>query len=350
MKHIILLLMLTCAIGNASAQTFSTELLKQAESGDAASQAGLGICYFLGRGVSRDNEQAEKWLRKAAYQDEPRGYYYLGACYFTGRGVEKDYDKAAGWYMLAAKSNKGKGMLAGNAQFALGDCYSLGGPSLEADPIQAAKWYKAAAENGHPGAQNQIAAYYHYGVMGEKDEVQAVKWWTKAADQGVTEAQRRLAYAYFNGSGGLTENNSKAMELLIATATKGNVWSQYDLGEIYLGESAIDDIPQNYKEAVKWFKLSADQGNTFAQGYMGDCYYKGLGVEKNYSEAVKWYRKAATDAEFPIGSAMRQLSICYRYGRGVPQDEAIANEWSKKAAEKGNDDAKQLQKMMEKMK
>lgn len=30
-----------------------------------------------------------------------------------------------------------------------------------------------------------------------------------------------------------------------------------------------------------------------AQNELGDCYYYGLGVEQNYEEAVKWYRKSA---------------------------------------------------------
>ena len=34
-----------------------------------------------------------------------------------------------------------------------------------------------------------------------------------------------------------------------------------------------------------------------AQHNLGNCYYKGDGVEQNYEEAVKWYRNAAKQGD-----------------------------------------------------
>jgi TPR repeat protein len=52
-------------------------------------------------------------------------------------------------------------------------------------------------------------------------------------------------------------------------------------------------VPQNYAEAVKWFRLAADQGNLDAQLNLGRKYTFGVGVPQNHAEAFKWFRLAA---------------------------------------------------------
>jgi FOG: TPR repeat, SEL1 subfamily len=53
----------------------------------------------------------------------------------------------------------------------------------------------------------------------------------------------------------------------------------------------------NYREAVKWFRLAAEQGDAKAQYNLGWCYYNGQGVTKNYKETVKWYTLAAQQGD-----------------------------------------------------
>ena len=50
---------------------------------------------------------------------------------------------------------------------------------------------------------------------------------------------------------------------------------------------------KDYKEAVKWFRLSAEQGNEKAQFYLGAMYDEGKGVPQDYKEAVRLYRLSA---------------------------------------------------------
>ena len=66
-------------------------------------------------------------------------------------------------------------------------------------------------------------------------------------------------------------------------------------------------------------------------------YEKGHGVPQDYSQAVAWFRKAAEQGN---DVAQYNLGEMYREGRGVPQDEGEATTWYKKAAEQGNEDAK----------
>jgi uncharacterized protein len=66
-------------------------------------------------------------------------------------------------------------------------------------------------------------------------------------------------------------------------------------------------VPQDYGEAVKWFRKAADQGNPFAQIKLAEMYSDGRGVPQDYGEAVKWFRKAAdqgnADAQMASGRA-----------------------------------------------
>jgi TPR repeat protein len=52
-------------------------------------------------------------------------------------------------------------------------------------------------------------------------------------------------------------------------------------------------ILQDMTLAVKYFSLSAQQGQISAQYHLALCYEKGMGVQENLQEALHWYEKAA---------------------------------------------------------
>ena len=52
-------------------------------------------------------------------------------------------------------------------------------------------------------------------------------------------------------------------------------------------------VPQDYKTAVKWYRLAAKQGYALAQTNLGVMYANGQGVPQDYKTAVKWYTLAA---------------------------------------------------------
>jgi TPR repeat protein len=61
----------------------------RAEKGDAASQFNLGMLYVSGKGVSKDEAEAVRWLRKAAEQDYAEAQFNLGNHYHKGEGVAR---------------------------------------------------------------------------------------------------------------------------------------------------------------------------------------------------------------------------------------------------------------------
>ncbi len=58
-------------------------------------------------------------------------------------------------------------------------------------------------------------------------------------------------------------------------------------------------------------------------------YSSGTGVPQNFPEAVKWYKKAA---EAGVPEAQFKLAVKYFRGEGVPQDYVLAHMWSNLAA------------------
>jgi uncharacterized protein len=56
---------------------------------------------------------------------------------------------------------------------------------------------------------------------------------------------------------------------------------------------------------VRWYKLSAEQGNADAQYNLGYCFDNGEGVEEDKVEAVRWYKLSAeqgnADAQHNLG-------------------------------------------------
>jgi hypothetical protein len=75
-------------------------------------------------------------------------------------------------------------------------------------------------------------------------------------------------------------------------------------GSVY-GDDYKDGVDayqrKDYKEAVKWWKLSAEQGDAFTQSILGTLYDKGQGVPQDYKEAVRLFRLSAEAGyRFPL--------------------------------------------------
>src|SRR3954471_8394800 len=51
-------------------------------------------------------------------------------------------------------------------------------------------------------------------------------------------------------------------------------------------------VPQDFAEALRWYRVAAEKGNEDAQICLGDMYRLGQGVLKDPAEAERWYRTA----------------------------------------------------------
>ncbi len=56
-------------------------------------------------------------------------------------------------------------------------------------------------------------------------------------------------------------------------------------------------VPQDYREAAKWYRKAADQGDALSQTFLGLMYRHGQGVAQDYVQALMWYNLAAAQGE-----------------------------------------------------
>ena len=95
-------------------------------------------------------------------------------------------------------------------------------------------------------------------------------------------------------------------------------------------------VQKDFKEAVRWYRKAAEQGDAGAQNNLGNYIADGRGVAQDHKVAVEWFRKAA-DQQDP--HAQNNLGFVYKKGEGVPLDNIEAHKWYTIAAAHGNSDA-----------
>ncbi len=396
--------------------------LQLAEQGVAKAQYNLGLMYAKGKGAVKDYSKAIKWWTLAAEQGDGKAQTNLGWVYEKGKGVPIAIDKAAKWYQLASDQgiakaqekldlllNKKKGNLqenivssndipAGsdtNRTFSKGNAFD--GARYSEEISTAPPDYKNDSDRFHTAlnafnekefetayqlfielADKDIAeAQINLGMMFEngqgvsQDFKEAVRWYRLAADQGLTKAQEKLNFLLKNKSGGSpqssfmdTENNpanttsndartnlsdpdsfhtalnafnekefDTAYQLFFELADKGVAEAQINLGTMFENGQGVS---QDFKEAVRWYRLAADQGLTKAQYNLGLMYAQGKGVGKDPIQAIKWYHLAADQ---DLIQAQTTLATMYHEGEGVSKNYETASKWYHLAAEQGDGDA-----------
>ncbi|MDE2773760.1 MAG: tetratricopeptide repeat protein, partial [Gemmatimonadota bacterium] len=63
-------------------------------------------------------------------------------------------------------------------------------------------------------------------------------------------------------------------------------------------------VPEDDAEAVRWYRLAAEQEYPIAQFKLAGMYSRGEGVPRNEAEAIRWYRLAAEQ-----GDALAQTNL-----------------------------------------
>ena len=153
------------------------------------------------------------------------------------------------------------------------------------------------------------------------------------ADQGNLDAQKYLGNCFTTGTTNVKQNYKMAVKYYKMAAEQGDSLGQVSLGLLYYKGTGVE---QNYEIAVKYYKMAAEQGDSSGQLILGTCYYNGTGVEQNYETAVKYYRMSAEQGN---ADAQACLGICYYDGIGVEQNKTVAAIFLINAAEQGNKEA-----------
>ena len=67
-------------------------------------------------------------------------------------------------------------------------------------------------------------------------------------------------------------------------------------------------VPQDYAEAVKWFRLAAEQGYTDAQFFLGLVYQDGKGVLQDNVMAHMWYNITSANGDAIAGGLRDEIA------------------------------------------
>ena len=95
---------------------------------------------------------------------------------------------------------------------------------------------------------------------------------------------------------------------------------------------------EQWAEAARWFRRSAEQGHPVGWYQLGLAYYRGRGVARDRGRAFELILRAAQSgdvvAEYGVG-------LSYEDGHGTQRDLAKARRWFQRAADKGLEEARE---------
>lgn len=84
-----------------------------------------------------------------------------------------------------------------------------------------------------------------------------------------------------------------------ARADSGDAAAQFHMGVAHLTGR---DVPQDFVEAARYYRLAAEQGDAFSQHSLGIMYREGLGVRRSYVNAHMWLQLAAAQGHQEVAS------------------------------------------------
>ena len=201
-----------------------------AEAGDPRYQLALGKAYASGDGLLKvSDDDAVFWLRRSADNGNAEAMFNLGVSASMGRGVKKDHTQAARWYNLA-KCRNGQVI-----------------PSPETPPSHSQSYRRYPAT---------LYVDHHY-------------------------PDRTRPPSLVIGTGTHPCDNCRHNPVAQAALFLGNAYA-YGIG-----------VRKSLVEAVKLFRLGANQGNVAAVCNLGRALATGQGVHVDLEEALKWYSIAS---------------------------------------------------------
>ena len=123
--------------------------------------------------------------------------------------------------------------------------------------MEAARWYRMAANSGDSAAQNNLGFLYETGPDGVKDTPEAAKWYLRAA-------------------------------------AEGNPMAQFNLGHLYLYTASTKKTPE---EGLYWIQKAASRGCPLAFTLLGTLYSQGEFLPQDSQQAFKLTMIAAKKHE-----------------------------------------------------
>ena len=165
--------------------------------------------------LSDEDKKYANFARQSAkaLDGDANEQFILAGMHERGQGTPRSYVEAAKWYRLAADQGHAE------AQFYLGAMYGSS-RGVERSFKAAVWWYSKSAAQGYRDAFFPMAFANEYGIgIPAMNLPVAIEWYLKSADAGVWHGAERLGKAYKNGELGLAVDADKATEWFTKSAT-----------------------------------------------------------------------------------------------------------------------------------
>lgn len=206
----------------------------------------IAECYLNGKGLTRNEQHAYKFMTLAAEKGEAKAQYDLYLMIKSGTGTERDLSLAEMWRIKAIDSEEPRALMEAVAE------YREAGLTEEAN-----EFIVKAAQQQHPDG------LYEYGRM-------------------------------------LMEEGKDGTAYIEAAAA-----SKCQNAIIYLLEREHD--AGNYKQAYKYARELDLMGNPHGTKRLADYYYHGKGIGRDRNTAMDLYRKASNAGNEDAKEALKEL-------------------------------------------
>jgi TPR repeat protein len=168
---------------------------------------------------------------------------------------------------------------------------------------------RARAERGELAAELKLAQAYFMGNGVPRNQVEAARWFRKAAEQGEPQSERILGLMYKFGSAGFPKDESQAAIWFRKAAGQNDILAQNELGELY--ENGRGGLPKDDAEAFSWYHKAADQGSIPALDHAARLCVSSLNPQvRDPNLGVEYARKAvAADGKNPLYLSTLALAL-----------------------------------------
>ena len=130
-----------------------------------------------------------------------------------------------------------------------------------------------------------------YGYLKQKEYIKALKEFKPLAEQGHVPSQMNLGWMHHKGLG-VEQNYKTAIKWYEMAANQDNEDAQHTLGNLYRnGEGKKGAVTKDLNKAMYYYKKASDNGFPYSTFTIGVMYEKGEGVNKSIKNATKWFKK-----------------------------------------------------------
>ena len=144
-----------------------------------------------------------------------------------------------------------------------------------------------------------------------------------ACQQRADDSPQRVDELYYAAIRG----EKAAFAPLRALANKGNADAQAKVGLLY--DLGTPSVPKDKVQAASWYHKSAEQGEPYAQFFLGRMYRDGIGVPKDLLISYMWLNLAAAQGNENVTNTREALEKVMTPAQ-IAEGQKMSREWKPK--------------------